>query len=88
MLVDSVVVDAAADAVVDFEERLEEVLEERLKEVEEVSVVLLLLPSSQSVGKSTVLFVLFTATPPVAPVALMRARAVLLVVHKTSLIVE
>ena len=72
----SVLVDAAAEAVV---------LEERL---EELSVVVVLSSSSsQSVGKSTVPLALFTATPPVAPVASMRARAVFLVVHKTFLFV-
>ena len=72
----SVLVDAAADA--DSEAV---VREERLDELE---VVLPLSSSSQSVGKSTVLFVLFFAAPPVAPVAWIRARAVVLVVHKTS----
>ena len=70
----SVLVDAAADA--DSEAV---VREERLDELEVV-----LPSSSQSVGKSMVLFVLFFAAPPVAPVAWIRARAVVLVVHKTS----
>lgn len=40
--------------------------------------------SSQSIGRSTVSSVLFTATPPVAPDALIIASAVALVVHARS----
>lgn len=65
-----VLVDAAADTDVDADAA---VLEERL---EELSVALPSSSSSQSVGKSTMLLVLFTAIPPVAPVARMSARAV------------
>ena len=79
MRVVSVLVDAAED--VDSEAEAV-VLEERLEEL----LVVLLSPSSQSVGKSTEPFVLFTATSPVAPVAWIRASAVFSVVHKTFLI--
>lgn len=72
----SVLVEAAADADSEVVAR-----EERLDELE---VVLPSSSSSQSVGKSMVLFVLFFATSPVAPVAWTRARAVFFVVHKTS----
>lgn len=69
-------VDAAADA--DSEVAVREEL------LDELEVVVPSSSPSQSVGKSMVLFVLFFATSPVAPVAWIRARAVFFVVHKTS----
>ena len=42
-------------------------------------------PSSQSVGKSIVVLLEFTVMPPVAPVALIKERAVWLVVHVRAL---